>query len=139
MKLRSAILVGVLLLSLVGNSWNKPGAFAAFQGSPHTISLGPTYTEAGPGEYASFTVSVWSMQDAFSGYVLVVIPQGLTVVNQPACLSGCGQPSVDGTEVTQIEASINVFGGTNSSLSFQVMGDRRYMPSDLPFVWLTSP
>lgn len=123
MVFRSMVLT-VMLLSLLGGGWAPRSTQAAYQVSPHSIALGPDQTTAGPGEFVEYTTSVRSLQEAFSGFVLVVIPDGLTVTGQPYCQNGCGQPTVDvGTDGTQIEASIDVFGDESASLSFQVMVD----------------
>lgn len=123
MALRSVVLIG-MLLSLLGQSWAAGSVQAAYQTSPYSISLGPDQASAGPGEFVEYTVSVRSLQDAFSGYVLVVIEDGLTVTGQPFCHTGCGPPTIEGgTDGTQIEASVDTYAEGIASVSFQVMVD----------------
>ncbi len=123
MVVRGMMLVG-LLLSLIGSGWTTGLVHAADQMSPHSISLGPGQATAGPGEYVQYTVTVRTLEDSFSGSVLVVVSDGLAVTGQPFCLSGCGQPSVEiGTDGTEIQASIDIYGDESASFSFQVMVD----------------
>lgn len=124
MTLRNVMLIGILI-SLLGGAWPIGSVQAGYQTSPYSISLGPDQATAGPGEFVEFTVRVSALLDAldrFSGSVLVLIPDGLTVTGQPYCQTGCGQPAVDvDTEVTQLEASFVISGDESASLSFQVM------------------
>lgn len=123
MALRSVLLVGVML-SLLGSGWTAASAQDGYPGSPAWISLGPDSVTASPGETVSYTVSTGSSQTGFSGAVLVIVPDGLTVLGQPLCVSGCGRPFVTaGTAFTKIEASFDLYGDETASISFQVMAD----------------
>lgn len=77
MALRIVVLIGILLsfTSFGGGS----ASAVSHQTSLHSIALGPSQVTAGPGEMVTYTVTVHSLQDAFSGTVLVIVPNGLTV------------------------------------------------------------
>lgn len=123
MALRMVALVG-LLLSTVGTGLITGSAQGGFPSDPHRISLGPDYVAASPGETVSYTVTVGTMLDSFSGAILVTVPAGVGVVGEPFCSAGCSQPFVTvGAQNTQIEASISLYGEGTASFSFQAMVD----------------
>ncbi len=123
MAFLSWAVIGVVVSMLGGNS-SAGTVPVQYQSSPHTIALGPSQATAGPGEFVEYTVSVGSLQGAFSGSVLVIVPAGLVVTDQLQCLSGCGQPTVSGGATdTQIEFAVDIYGDEWASLSFQVRVD----------------
>lgn len=127
MAFRSIVLIG-LILSLLEGGGQTESVEAGYQTtSPYSISLGPDQATAGPGEFVEYSVHVSAFLDTldrFSGSVLVLIPDGLTVTGQPYCQNGCGQPAINvDTEGTQIESSFVISGDESASLTFQVVVD----------------
>ncbi len=124
MTLRGVVLIGILL-SLLGGGWPTRSVQAEYQTSPYSISLGPDHATAGLGEFVEYTVHVGALLDTldrFSGSVLIVIPNGLTVMGQPFCQTGCGQPAVDvDAEGTQIDAFVTLSGEESASFTCPVM------------------
>lgn len=126
MVFHALALIGMLLSALGGGS-SAGTTQVEYQAGPHSIALGPSQATADPGETVSYTVSVRTVGESFSGFsgsVLVNLPDGLSVVGQPVCSSGCGQPAVEvGSQGTEIQTSINAYVGEPASFSFQVMID----------------
>ncbi len=118
--IRIAVILATLI-SLALQGWVPASAQSDYQGDPYSISLGPTNQTASAGQYVDYYVTVSSPYGSFSGYVLVVIPEGLAISSQPECSTGCGQPDVTPSNSgTQIETSIRINQEEQATFSFQI-------------------